>query len=278
MNESTTTSEEASATSTVTSKFKRPNESNFIYGTLSHECLDLIFKQIKLNRRDTFMDLGHGDGGTAIYATLRTHCKSQGIELDQKRFLESQEQLKHIDLRMRNKITFYNGPFEDNKFKNVIVASNKIFVNNAEDIFGGRMNKKNCDNLDTFIAATFAAMQEGTILVSMSQMITLGSDIIETNQKRRRNNLEPHVKSSFFSFTKLDLPYEAATSWARPGKKYSAYIYERIGRETTRLCSNNTRNCSAKFQTAVQTVGDSHHILIDRCRYCGMKFSSERLK
>lgn len=272
----TTSNEPVTFNAQSRSKRRKTIKSNLIPGTLSKESLNKIFNNIQLGRRNVFLDLGHGDGQAVIHAVSSRKCKAQGIELDESRFMESLKKLNSLPLPLQRKINLYNNSFEDKEMKEVIMSSDIIFVNNAEEIFGGRMNNKNGYTLDLFIASTFSTMDKGTVMITLTQMLSLGSDITETNKKRKRANLDPHENASYFTYEKMKLPLEAA-SWA-PDKEYFAHIYKKTGLKPRRLCTNRHCKRNASFQDAVKPSKDNHPMIIDQCMTCKTNFNCERTK
>lgn len=77
----------------------------------NNECIKEILQTLeykfglKTNSKQTFIDLGSGNGSIVIFTGLNHNIKSYGIEIDQKLFIEAKNRLKKLKKEgARNKI------------------------------------------------------------------------------------------------------------------------------------------------------------------------------
>ena len=142
------------------------------------------------------------------------------------------------------KITLLNGDASDTKeFTKIITTSDRILVNNYEDVFSSRGTKKKGQNrsLDDFIASYFAQSRIGTRLVSLTELLSLGPDRDEMNRERNNAGLSHSDNASFFSHKTKVL--EGVFSWNKNPRQYTFHIYERLRQNhATKLYQVSWRN------------------------------------
>ncbi len=98
----------------------RSTELGFWNAAISHEVYD-AFKELKLGKFKSFLDLGSGDGKITLIASL--FCKeAEGIEIDDELFEKS--------LEMKNKLKIKNAVFHNyDFFEHSIGDYDVVFVN-----------------------------------------------------------------------------------------------------------------------------------------------------
>ena len=117
-----------------------------MYGRIRCPATDEIFKILKLEKDDIFIDIGHGLGIPSIQAAFTTGCEARGIEVVEDRhavaaILQNEIQglhAKNIERHVSNKpqhlvgeINLRQGDFRSEDFKEFITDCNKVLVNNA---------------------------------------------------------------------------------------------------------------------------------------------------
>lgn len=95
------------------------------YGEITYEGLATLLKDLKLNSKDVFYDLGCGVGKVCIQVILTTPAKAIGIELSstrvQKAELIRQDMIKKETLTNKNRLRFIKGNIADEALKDATV-------------------------------------------------------------------------------------------------------------------------------------------------------------
>ena len=70
-------------------------------------------------------------------------------------------------------VIFLHGDLSDDNLHNWLVKANKVFVNNFGGVFAERcVNSGSKWHLDHYIAGLLASMEEGTIIVTLSDLVS----------------------------------------------------------------------------------------------------------
>lgn len=130
-----------------------------------------------------------------------------------------------------------------------------VFVNNFADVFGHRSEpKKTTVTVDSRIAAMFASMKPGSIMVTLYQIDALGPCQAAVLGHRERHKLRTPEKAhaSFFSMEKMELgPAKENVSWsALGGSTETIWVYK-----YTRLEQPNVQDAQPVFLCTNSKVG-----------------------
>jgi len=249
------------------------------YGRVKTDALDAIFtRMINLQPNDVFIDIGHGVGSISLQAAYTKGCEARGIEIHSDRFtiskqlkaeledlrdLEKQQDLNNDDYRNVGNVKFIEGDFSNKCHEEFITQANKIFVNNAEDIFGARCDQQ--ITLDDHLARLFTKMKAGTIMVTLTQLKSLGRSVKEENEYRERFGLSQSSHASFFECVKHDIGTNAVT-WK--GKNAYVWVYERNNSPGFLCCGKNCQGNSV-----CTAINQEDNI---ECVFCGWQRRSTK--
>jgi hypothetical protein len=139
-----------------------------------------------------------------------------------------------------------------------------VLVNNFADVMSSRSQPKRIgDTVDAKIAALFANMKPGAVMVTLAPIDDLGATNTEVLEERRKQGLvtpaASKLNASFFEMEELDLgPTNKCVSWSQDGGKtdpLKVYKYTRLSqsddsRKPVTLCAK--RHCKwAKDATTI---------------------------
>jgi len=179
------------------------------YGRVLPAGMDAIFDFTFLQEGDIFLDLGSGIGNAPIQAALTKGAKGRGIEIMQAR-ASIGAAFKGAATDIVNQITprppigevdLMQGDFSSFGSANqtqldYITTADVILVNNFNGIFAERSGLKITPN--SRIAPLFAQMKPGARLVCMDRITELGNSRSAMNVERKKKDLRPSFKSTFF--------------------------------------------------------------------------------
>ena len=160
---------------------------------------------------------------------------------------------------------------------------NCVFVNNFADVFGTRSDPKKATNqkraitVDSRIAAMFAKMLPGSVMVTLHPIGDLGLTRENVLEHRSKHKLKTPVPSnaSFFSMEKIELGMARDTvSWSENGgcnRTIWIYKYTRLkqsSQEAVFLCTNQRHCDRARNATPVRATANGENGLIMKCCDC----------
>lgn len=153
--------------------------SNFVYGELLPNFLSKVYKQVGLNEKSVFMDLGSGVGNCVIQAALEFGCESYGCEimknaseLGDLQLIEFKNRCKYFGLNPGKVEYFNNQSFVNNsKVKAIVDKCDIILVNNY--IFTPDLNDE--------VIKLFKDIKTGTKIISLKSLVPAGYVINDKN-------------------------------------------------------------------------------------------------
>lgn len=232
------------------------------YGRLLPDATDYIFRKVlDLKKEDVFVDIGHGIGNSVLQAAFTIGCESRGIELikyrnsvatDFQKNLE--QQLFAEDDRKVGEVFLREGRLEDETHR-VFLANPEIagtgcvkaLANNFNGVFADRCyTSKQVYFLDNYIAALFAEMKPGSMLVTLHPLLDLPLSFSGVTERRKRHNLKKcDENASFYQVRKFIIgKANECVSWSAHGSNrhdITVYRYERLEQKSNRavfLCTN----------------------------------------
>jgi hypothetical protein len=98
------------------------------YGYIKNSCIDIMIKKLRINKNDTFYDLGSGIGNVCFKISYSTNAISKGYELVESRHNVAKDINNEFSLisNMENKVKLFNEDFT--KLKNGIDDATIIFT------------------------------------------------------------------------------------------------------------------------------------------------------
>jgi len=248
---------------------------------------------MELSESDVFIDVGHGIGNAVLQAAYTRGCESKGIEVMDDRchiaylFRDNLAGINHIhmerdnDARTVGKVIIVQGDFTQKVHRQFVTCEGrrvvKAFVNNAHGVFGFRSAKSGAPQLDDYVAALFAGMCHGSIMVTLEPLSCLGRSLSEENSFRREVlKLEDHTDASFFECDRQSIG-KCAVTWG--DNEVFVYVYKRVVQSQTGasfICSRKLCCASSLCITtdAIRPDGDDTDtigLLNDVCSVCNEK-------
>ncbi|GMI49834.1 hypothetical protein ScalyP_jg669 [Parmales sp. scaly parma] len=263
------------------------------YGRVLPAGMDAIFDFTFLQEGDIFLDLGSGIGNAPIQAALTKGAKGRGIEIMQAR-ASIGAAFKGAATDIVNQITprppigevdLMQGDFSSFGSANqtqldYITTADVILVNNFNGIFAERSGLKITPN--SRIAPLFAQMKPGARLVCMDRITELGNSRSAMNVERKKKDLRPSFKSTFFETAEFTLP-SGSVSWGN--KTIDITIYTRVVQwpgiginESATFCCGNGK-CQSSSQSAVVPIENDElgrFVMNLRCNQCNWEPSKPR--
>lgn len=265
--------------------FKNPKSKHEQYGRVLPLGMKRIFRKVqRMTKVDSYVDIGHGIGNTCLQAAYTLGCHAKGVECNGDRCEVADKfdaELKSIAgvHRDRDGMTFEPGKVElkqgelqDPALRDwLLKGTDFVFVNNYEGTFrhgeGG--------NLDMHVAALFAGMKEGSVLVTMEPLMSAcGALPLNTaNEKRREKKLPESDQASYYKHKKIRIGRQReVVSWSEHSgcdNVLYGYCYERVGAPTF-LCNNPDCETAISAQPIDAVQFDSNGVAsigVCECRF-----------
>lgn len=113
------------------------DEENINFSQASQRLTDLLIEKAHINRASMVLDVGCGNGTTALCIAERFGCKVIGIDLSGVRIKNALERLKEQPEDIQEKVQFIKSsattlPFENNFFSSVLSQSSLYHVHDKE--------------------------------------------------------------------------------------------------------------------------------------------------
>jgi Histone methylation protein DOT1 len=281
------------------------NQEKAQYGRIHCETTDYLFKNIwNLQPNDMFVDIGHGVGIVALQAAYTIGCESRGIEVVGARnviaesILASVDAIKNVHCNVFEhnftvgNVEFRQGRLEDPNHQAFLISppafdtsiadgeyrgATKALVNNFNGVFAERSAKPGQTTyLDHYIAAMFALMVPGSILVTLHPLV-LPPPLQVVDENRRRHGLTTgDSNASFYEVSKISLgEARNQVSWAGSSCTTNLFVYKytRLEQNSTTpvflcsnpLCTNATNNVPNAATTTFTNPEGEAGIIIDAC-------------
>jgi hypothetical protein len=159
---------------------------------------------------------------------------------------------------------------------NWLARANKVIANNFSGFDGSTGNQL----MDRHAAVLFASMQEGAIMVTLSDL-NLGPTLKQVDKWRQDNNLCPSPNATFFDLIKVKLGEAGKVfSWSSSSKApVYAYVYRRVKQDSglqtaCKLCCNVDCKHSQLGTPIPAVVFDGEgNLALGNCE-CGMTLQS----
>lgn len=263
------------------------------YGRILPRAMEKVFYQVmELQPDSIFVDLGHGIGNTCLQAAYTIGCHSKGIELVDARYFSSEafnrclakaanikrERRPHQWNHKAGLIELRHGRLEDPVYHEWLTARvHHVFVNNFADVFGERSApKKTTITVDSRIAAMFATMKPGSVMVTMHPIDALGLTRDLVLDHRRKHNLKtPHTSlAAFFTLEKIELgPANETVSWSANGTcdhiiwvyKYTRLEQANEHKNSVFLCTNHRCERAREAEAIPATIKGESGLIMNAC-------------
>mmetsp|Transcript_54960 Transcript_54960/g.164636 ORF Transcript_54960/g.164636 Transcript_54960/m.164636 type:complete len:1336 (-) Transcript_54960:32-4039(-) len=245
-----------------------------MYGRVKEHAFQRVIDLLELTNEDIFIDIGHGCGNAPIQAAFTTGCEARGIEILEGRFTisdilkrsikEERDTLPDSQKKKVGLLTLRRGNFTDPSHQDFITSCNKLFVNNAEEIFGSRSVEDKKRTLNSHLAGLFALMKPGTTMVTFERILELGRSCTEENNARKMRGLPESADASFFDCKCHSLGSNAVT-WSQTNE-LNVWVHRRVRQShqsAVFLCTN--KKCKAR-NDAVENAREA--LLREKCAYC----------
>ena len=252
-------------------------------------------KILCLDRKDVFLDIGHGLGNTCLQAAFTAGCEARGIEVVFSRnsiagVFRDNMMIQHrkkqpSSRRIVGQVNLRHGRLEDDIHRDFLTKGvTRAYVNNFNGVFADRSIKKKCVwFLDDYVAGLFALLAPGAIMVTLHPL-NLGPTQEEANRIRRRHDLRESSNASFFSVEQVLLGKACDTvKWNQHSgnsKDMFVYKYTRLhqdaGPHSVFMCCNPVCEL-AKIGTPISatTTNEEGRYVINQCR---CKFTAKNLR
>mmetsp|Transcript_2932 Transcript_2932/g.3966 ORF Transcript_2932/g.3966 Transcript_2932/m.3966 type:complete len:377 (+) Transcript_2932:459-1589(+) len=157
----------------------KPAQFRAQYGRANSNLVQRVIEQTRMKKEDKFIDIGSGIGIIAMQVACTVGCKSTGIEVVNGRHACAL-QLKEYYLELlttsgalAGDCDLLLGDFVDMKFRDVLLTSSVVFVNNACGTFGPRCVESGKLSLDYYLASFIKQMRIGTQIVAFDRLLEL---------------------------------------------------------------------------------------------------------
>lgn len=186
-------------------------------------------------------------------------------------------------------IQLKHGRIEDPEYRQWLTEGvDRVFVNNFADVFGSRSGcKSKTQTIDSKIAALFATMKPGSVMVTMHPIDALGHPRDKVMQHRHKHNLRTPCRghASFFSLEEIKLgPANETVSWSANGKckkTILVYKYTRLrqsddGEGAVFLCTNHESCERSRNATPIPATALGEDGLV--MNFCNCKYEAIRTR
>jgi hypothetical protein len=132
-------------------------------------------------------------------------------------------------------IELRHGNIADPELQQWVTEVDRLFINNYGDVMGHRSDpRRTGDTVDAKIAALFANMKAGAVMVTLSPIDELGATNKEVVEERAKHKLVPsNENASFFALEEFTLgPANQCVTWSQGSGKADplvVYKYTRLG-------------------------------------------------
>lgn len=178
-----------------------------------------------------------------------------------------------------------HGRLEDPAYHHWLASSDRVFVNNFNEVFGSKSKCKSEVTIDSRIAALFASMKPGSVLATMHPIgDLLGRAQDEVMELRNKHGMySPYPENaSFFKMEQCELgPANETVSWSHGGGNKNmiwVYKYTRLSQPGSEdgkgvfLCTNH-QNCehARAAKPIPATIKGEAGLLL---KFCDCKFTA----
>jgi hypothetical protein len=255
----------------------------------------IFHEMMHLKKTHTFVDFGHGIGNACFQAAYTVGCDAKGVELVNARYFVSEALNRGLfraassdKNRAAGSVILKHGRIEDAALREWLTDVDAVFVNNFHGVFNCRSGQKKCANryIDHYIAALFAQMKPGTVMVTMDEILQLGLPLSSINEKRKNRQLSVSSNASFFSLEKMELgPANETVTWSENGgcrNMVQVYKYTRLAQDDDAqgaviLCANP--GCAhARNETPIPATKVEDGRLVMNCCDCKIEPTNTRAR
>ncbi|ORZ34315.1 histone methylation protein DOT1-domain-containing protein, partial [Catenaria anguillulae PL171] len=152
--------------------------SNTVYGEVNPVFVDMMLDKVKIESKDTFVDLGSGIGNVVLHVAARTECSAYGIEIQsaaadlaQRQLDEFRARLKFLNRRLGH-VELYEGDMLTHAaIPGLIARADVIFCNNY--VFQPELNRA--------LVELFLDCKDGTKIVTLREFAPVDNRITSRN-------------------------------------------------------------------------------------------------
>jgi Tfp pilus assembly major pilin PilA len=231
-------------------------QSSAQYGRILFPATQRIFVHIlKIRPTDVYVDFGSGIGNTVFQAAMTMRCGiSKGVEMVDSRHAAScmfklkleelaeeyAQEFEEYQDKKPGRVFLKKGRLEGRAVRRFLTSPGKItkgFCNNFNGVLGYRASRpgvKDSYNIDDYVGALFALMEEGSILVTLYPL-QLGPSRTQVNAVRAQAGLPESANASFYDMEDVVLGQaKDVVSWSAQGTctdLIHLYVYKRVEQE-----------------------------------------------
>lgn len=191
-----------------------------------------------------------------------------------------------------------HGRIEDPAHRDWLTDVDAVFVNNFNDVMSHRCepSRRAMRSVDEYIAALFAHMKVGSVMVTLNPInYYLGQTQEQAQQDRRKWGYTANRNASFFTKEEIEIGFaHDVVSWSerssagRHSRTISVYKYTRVEQEADAgygpvfLCCDPGKKCrfALNDEPIPATIFDKDNrlVMMNTCPCCGFTKKSLRSK
>lgn len=210
-----------------------------IYNCAMKYTIDEVMPE--LGPEHKFLDIGAGIGNTVHQVALMYGCDSRGIEINKARndiglmnwlFMEPDIQKIYLP---HGSVELLEGHIEDAAYLKFIFEADFVFVNNYNGVFKKNTEQQSrkegyAKHPDYHVAALFAQMKVGTVMVTMENITEIGRSQENIAEDLERRGEEVKGKNlSFFNERSFEMDIKQPFTWSSGSHgKYEVHVYTRL--------------------------------------------------